>query len=74
MSLYYSSQLTDRLQFLYKYIRSPKQVGSIVPSSKALIKKMIKPIDWTQVNTVVELGAGTGVITLGIEKKLRQRN
>lgn len=49
--------------FLFKFIRFPKQIGSVTPSSKALGKKMVSPIPWDAVHHVAELGAGTGAVT-----------
>ncbi|TGV17666.1 phospholipid methyltransferase, partial [Mesorhizobium sp. M00.F.Ca.ET.186.01.1.1] len=51
--------IKDRLMFFYNFLQSPGQVGSITPSSRALAKQMMNPIDWSQANTIVELGAGT---------------
>ncbi|MEB3102571.1 class I SAM-dependent methyltransferase [Ferviditalea candida] len=53
----------ERLLFLYKFSRAPKQIGSFTPSSVFLAKKMVAPIPWNQVKYVAELGAGTGAIT-----------
>ncbi|WP_248930324.1 class I SAM-dependent methyltransferase [Paenibacillus hamazuiensis] len=49
--------------FLYKFIRFPKQIGSVTPSSKALAKKMVSSVPWDKVRHVAELGAGTGAVT-----------
>lgn len=53
----------EKLLFLYKFSRAPKQFGSVTPSSIFLAKKMVAPIPWSQVKSVAELGAGTGAIT-----------
>jgi phospholipid N-methyltransferase len=44
-------------------IKNLKQVGSMVPSSSFLVKKIIKDIDFDRRMNILELGAGTGVIT-----------
>ena len=62
------SIISDKLIFLYKFINSPKSIGSITPSSTFLAKAMIKPIDWENARSIVELGAGTGVITRYIQQ------
>ena len=56
-------RMFEKLLFLYKFIQSPTQVGSITPSSKYLAQAMLAPIDWSLVKSIVELGAGTGVFT-----------
>lgn len=53
----------EKLLFLYKFLRSPKSVGSITPSSRFLTRAMMQTIDWSRVRTIAELGAGTGVFT-----------
>lgn len=64
-------QLSEKLAFMYKFIRSPRTVGSITPSSGYLARAMVRPIDWTAVNHVVELGAGTGPITRELQRASR---
>lgn len=44
-------------------VKSFKNVGSMVPSSSFLVNKMIKNIDFDHKIVILELGAGTGVIT-----------
>ncbi|WP_139997423.1 class I SAM-dependent methyltransferase [Paenibacillus paridis] len=56
------------IQFLQSFIQQPKQVGSIVPSSRFLAGKMVNAISWDKVRTVAELGSGTGAITCAIAK------
>jgi len=49
--------------FLKQFLRDPKSVGSVIPTSRAAIRGLLHPIDWTQVRCVVEYGPGTGVFT-----------
>lgn len=58
------------LFFLYQYIREPRTVGAILPSSKYVAKKMIDQIDFSDAKYIVEYGPGTGVFT---EKLLKNR-
>lgn len=60
--------VSEKLSFMYRFIRSPRTVGSIIPSSRFLAKAMVRPIDWSAVHHVVELGAGTGPITKELQK------
>jgi phospholipid N-methyltransferase len=59
-----------RLHFLFRFISSPKKIGSITPSSRYLVKTLLQPIPWDQIETIVELGAGTGAVTQEIERKM----
>jgi phospholipid N-methyltransferase len=54
---------TDRLHFFRSFLRSPRNVGSVIPSSAWLARRMVDPIDFAAARTVVELGAGSGVFT-----------
>jgi phospholipid N-methyltransferase len=54
---------TDRLHFFRSFLRSPRNVGSVIPSSRWLASAMVGPIDFATARTVVELGAGSGVFT-----------
>ena len=47
-----------------------KTSGSITPSSRFLANKMLKQIDFSEANVIVELGPGNGVITKRILKKM----
>ena len=38
-------------------------VGSVIPSSRFLSKKMLQPIDFKRAKVIIELGPGTGVFT-----------
>ncbi|SEN35115.1 class I SAM-dependent methyltransferase [Lihuaxuella thermophila] len=64
--------LADNLRFFYTFIRSPFRVGSIVPSSNCLAKAMLQEVRWDQVETIVELGAGTGAFTRHIYEQKRE--
>ncbi|PTM59375.1 class I SAM-dependent methyltransferase [Desmospora activa] len=62
--------LVDRMIFLLRFFRSPLQIGSITPSSAQLVQALLSPIPWERVNTAVELGAGTGVVTAQLKQRL----
>lgn len=57
----------DKLSFLHKFMKQPKEIGSITPSSSFLARKMVGRIEWNEVSAIAELGAGTGVFTRHIE-------
>ena len=58
--------MSSSVEFLKRFLNSPSSIGSIAPSSAALVASMMAPIDWRDTQTIVELGAGTGVITQAI--------
>lgn len=51
------------LQFLRGFIKHPVMVGSVIPSSKVLIDKMLAPVDWANCKLFVEYGPGVGTFT-----------
>lgn len=63
--------MTERAQFLEKFFRSPRTVGSVIPSSHFLVNAMMRSIQWDQVRSIAELGAGTGVFTRAIAQRSR---
>jgi phospholipid N-methyltransferase len=50
-------------QFLRGFIKHPVMVGSVIPSSKTLIDKMLAPVDWANCKLFIEYGPGVGTFT-----------
>jgi phospholipid N-methyltransferase len=50
-------------QFLRGFLKNPVMVGSIIPSSRILIDKMLEPVDWKCTKLFVEYGPGVGTFT-----------
>lgn len=46
--------------FIEGFLRHPVMVGSIVPSSRFTINRMLKPVDWPNCKLFVEYGPGVG--------------
>jgi phospholipid N-methyltransferase len=57
--------------FASNFLRHPKMLGSIVPSSRFLVDEVLDRIDWPQANVVVEYGPGVGTFTAEILKRMR---
>lgn len=62
--------VNPHLQFLRGFLKHPVMVGSIIPSSRVLIEKMLKPVDWENTKVFVEYGPGVGTFTRPILEKL----
>lgn len=58
------------MQFLRGFIKHPVMVGSVIPSSKMLIDKMLAPVDWANCKLFVEYGPGVGTFTQHILERL----
>ncbi len=61
---------SPRLQFLRGFLKHPVMVGSIIPSSRVLIDKMLRPVDWETTRLFVEYGPGVGTFTRPILDRL----
>jgi phospholipid N-methyltransferase len=57
-------------QFLRGFLKHPVMVGSIIPSSRVLIEKMLGRVDWENTKVFVEYGPGVGTFTRPILDKL----
>lgn len=66
------NSIVDRFQLLTRFFFSPKRIGSITPSSRFLVHSLLHSVPWDDVRAIVELGAGTGVVTREIEKRKRE--
>lgn len=65
------SRFADVLLFARNFLRHPRMLGSIIPSSRFLIKQVLEPIDWSRARVVVEYGPGVGSITAEVLRRLR---
>ncbi len=57
-------------QFLRGFLKHPVMVGSIIPSSRILIEKMLAPVDWENTRLFVEYGPGVGTFTRPVLERL----
>lgn len=49
--------------FAANFLKHPVMLGSIIPSSGRLIRKLLEPVDWERSRCFVEYGPGVGTIT-----------
>jgi len=59
-------------QFFRGFLKHPVMVGSIIPSSRILIERMLKPVDWENTKLFVEYGPGVGTFTRPILEKMAE--
>ncbi len=57
-------------QFLRGFLKHPVMVGSVIPSSRVLIERMLKPVDWENTKLFVEYGPGVGTFTRPVLDKM----
>jgi phosphatidylethanolamine/phosphatidyl-N-methylethanolamine N-methyltransferase len=65
------STLDDRVVFFQEFLKNPRQIGSITPSSRFLERRIVQIAEVASARLVVELGAGTGGTTRAILNALR---
>lgn len=46
--------------FLQGFLRNPKRVGSVLPSSKFLARKIVRSVRWNEVRTIADWGREQG--------------
>jgi len=62
--------MNEHLLMLGRFVRSPRTVGAVAPSSRALAEEMVQDLDLSGPTNIVELGPGTGVVTRVIAERL----
>lgn len=65
------SPRTERIAFLRGFLKHPQQVGSIIPSSQFLERRIARLADVERARVVVELGPGTGGTTRALLRAMR---
>ncbi len=61
------------LEFFLQFIKNAKGIGSVMPSSPFLARKMVRRVDFKHARVIVEFGAGTGSITKQIMRHRRDQ-
>ncbi|HEX2191291.1 MAG TPA: methyltransferase domain-containing protein [Longimicrobiaceae bacterium] len=56
--------------FARNFLRHPRMLGSLVPSSRFLVQKVLRRVDWDRARVVVEYGPGVGNFTAEILARL----
>ncbi|MGE4046812.1 MAG: class I SAM-dependent methyltransferase [Acetobacteraceae bacterium] len=55
--------IAKRAMFFRRWLANPLQVGSVIPSSATLCRRVVEQVRCAPDEAVLELGAGTGVIS-----------
>jgi phospholipid N-methyltransferase len=56
--------------FFQGFLKNPVMVGSVIPSSDRLIRKMLGPVDWANCKLFVEYGPGVGTFCRPILERM----
>ena len=58
-----TSRSEETLLFAKNFLQHPKMLGSLIPSSRFLVGRLLSKIDWSRARTIVEYGPGVGTIS-----------
>lgn len=61
----------ETLLFAKNFLQHPKMLGSLIPSSRFLVDRLLNKVNWARARTVVEYGPGVGTITGSILSRMR---
>jgi len=64
--------MNGRFAFFREFLKHPLQIGSIIPSSRFLERRIIDAAEIDSADTIVELGPGTGGTTRAILRAMPQ--
>ena len=65
-----SRQRQELLLFARNFLKHPRMLGSVIPSSRFLVNEMLGEVDWDRARVIVEYGPGVGTFTHKILKRL----
>lgn len=70
MDMRMKQKIKETALFFKKYLLQGRHIGAFTPSSKYLARAVCDQIDLERARVVVELGAGTGVLTQEMTRRL----
>jgi len=65
------TSLREHVLLFSRFLRSPRTVGAVTPSSRAVGEAMVTDLDFARPSRIVELGPGTGALTAPVVERLR---
>lgn len=60
------SKVNGHLVFIREFLKHPLQIGSVIPSSRFLERRIVEAAETASANVIIELGPGTGGVTRAI--------
>jgi len=67
---YPASFLGQWSMFFRQFVKHPGMIGSVIPSSAALVESMLAKVDWQRTRLFVEYGPGVGTFTRPILERM----
>jgi phospholipid N-methyltransferase len=62
--------VSSLLLFSRNFLKHPRMLGSVIPSSRFLVNRLLRQVDWGRARTIVEYGPGVGTITTHLLRRL----
>jgi phospholipid N-methyltransferase len=66
-----SSRSEQLLLFGRNFLKHPKMLGSLIPSSRFLVNHVLAEVDWDRARVFLEYGPGVGTFTSEILRRMR---
>ena len=66
-----SSRSEQILLFGRNFLKHPKMLGSLIPSSRFLVNHVLAEVDWDRARVFLEYGPGVGTFTREILRRMR---
>ena len=67
----YPTRGEQMLLFLRNYVKHPRMLGAMIPSSRFVVDEVLGQVDWDRAKVIVEYGPGVGTFTTEILKRMR---
>jgi phospholipid N-methyltransferase len=65
-----SRQAEQMLLFGRNFFKHPRMLGSVIPSSRFLARRLLRHVDWRRAKVIVEYGPGVGTLTGSFLRRL----
>lgn len=62
---------SELLLFARNFLKHPRMLGSLIPSSRFLIDEVLQVVDWANARVIVEYGPGVGTFTAEVLRRMR---
>lgn len=69
----FNSQRNSPFVFFQEFLKHPRQIGSLIPSSRFLERRVLEAADVASARNIIELGSGTGGTTRAILSAMGQQ-
>lgn len=64
-------QTSPLLLFAKNFLQHPRMLGSMIPSSRFLIQRILDRVDWAHARVIVEYGPGVGNVSRHVLRRMR---